>query len=118
MLLALPSYVPPSTRSTYGLSVRIQCGGIAPYSVGAAPSVRLTGTELDTLEEHLLECPECATRAEESADYVDAMRAGIIMGNYDLTIDCSRRLARRKRSGHCTPNKRQPPSDNANPAPG
>jgi hypothetical protein len=37
------------------------------------------------IEEHYLGCPVCAERAEAAADYVDAMRAGIIMGNYDLS---------------------------------
>lgn len=40
--------------------------------------------ELASLEEHLLACPECIGRAEESAQYVDAIRAGIIAGNFDL----------------------------------
>jgi hypothetical protein len=40
--------------------------------------------ELAPLEEHLLCCPKCAERAEEAADYVDAIRAGIIVGNFDL----------------------------------
>jgi hypothetical protein len=40
--------------------------------------------ELAPLEEHLLACPKCVERAEESADYVDAIRAGTIMGNFDL----------------------------------
>ena len=30
--------------------------------------------KLNSLEEHLLACPECAQRAEEAAEYVDAMR--------------------------------------------
>jgi hypothetical protein len=40
--------------------------------------------ELAAIEEHYLGCPECARRAEESAQYVDAIRAGIIKGNLDL----------------------------------
>lgn len=40
--------------------------------------------ELEPLEEHLLCCPKCVERAEEAADYVDAIRAGIIVGNFDL----------------------------------
>jgi hypothetical protein len=43
----------------------------------------VTGAELDSLEEHVIGCPECATLAEEAADYVDAVRAGIILGNFD-----------------------------------
>ena len=39
--------------------------------------------ELAALEEHYLECPECAARAEEAADYVDLFRAAIIIGNFD-----------------------------------
>ena len=41
-------------------------------------------TELAPIEEHLLACPKCVERAEESADYVDALRAGIIVGDFDL----------------------------------
>jgi hypothetical protein len=41
-------------------------------------------TELASLEEHLLICPECVDRADEAQDYVDAMRAAIIKGNFDL----------------------------------
>ena len=40
--------------------------------------------ELARLEEHYLGCPECAKRAEESAGDVDAIRAGIITGDFDL----------------------------------
>jgi hypothetical protein len=40
--------------------------------------------ELAALEEHYLGCPECAKRAEESAQYVDTIRATIITGNFDL----------------------------------
>ena len=39
--------------------------------------------ELSTFEEPLLTCPECAERAEQAADYVDALRAAIITGNFD-----------------------------------
>ena len=40
--------------------------------------------ELAPLEEHLLACAGCAERAEEAADYVDAMRGGMIQGDFDL----------------------------------
>jgi hypothetical protein len=40
--------------------------------------------EVARIEEHYLGCPECAERAEQIADYVDAMRAAIINGNFDL----------------------------------
>jgi hypothetical protein len=40
--------------------------------------------ELEPFEEHLLACAECARRAEESAEYVDTIRAAIILGNFDL----------------------------------
>ena len=40
--------------------------------------------ELTPLEEHLLACPVCAERAEEGAAYVDALRAAIVEGNFDL----------------------------------
>jgi hypothetical protein len=41
-------------------------------------------TELAPFEEHLLVCGDCATRAAEVADYVDAVRAGAIKGNLSL----------------------------------
>jgi hypothetical protein len=41
-------------------------------------------TELARLEEHYLGCPECAKQAEESATYVDDIRAAIIAENLDL----------------------------------
>jgi hypothetical protein len=40
-------------------------------------------TELAALEEHLLACPVCSERAEGAADYVDLIRATIIVGNFD-----------------------------------
>jgi len=42
------------------------------------------GTDLAALEEHLLWCSECVKRAAETQDYVDAVRAAIIEGNWDL----------------------------------
>jgi hypothetical protein len=42
--------------------------------------------ELAPFEEHLLACPECAERADEAANYVDAMRHGIVLGGFDLRI--------------------------------
>ena len=41
-------------------------------------------TELAGLEEHVMACPACAERAEETADYVDVMRKAIIKGDHDL----------------------------------
>jgi hypothetical protein len=40
--------------------------------------------ELAPLEEHLLCWPKCVERAEEAAEYVDALWAAIIAGSYDL----------------------------------
>jgi hypothetical protein len=40
--------------------------------------------ELAQLEEHLLVCSECVERAEQGAEYVDAVRASILAGNLDL----------------------------------
>ena len=34
--------------------------------------------ELVPLEEHLLWCPSCVERAEQTQDYVDAMRVGLL----------------------------------------
>jgi hypothetical protein len=40
--------------------------------------------ELAKLEEHLLGCLVCVGRAEEAAVYVDALRAAIVAGYFDL----------------------------------
>jgi hypothetical protein len=40
--------------------------------------------ELAPFEEHLLACAGCTERAQEAADYVDAMRVGTILGGFDL----------------------------------
>jgi hypothetical protein len=42
------------------------------------------GAELTFLEEHLLTCSECIDAAEEAARYVDTIRLGIVVGNFDL----------------------------------
>ena len=34
-------------------------------------------SELARLEEHVLACPECAARAQEAQEYIDAMRRGL-----------------------------------------
>ena len=39
--------------------------------------------ELAVPEEHLLACPACVERAEQSQDRVDAIRAAIILGGFD-----------------------------------
>jgi hypothetical protein len=44
----------------------------------------LDESELAPFEEHLLACSDCTRRAEATADRVDAMRAAIIEGNFDL----------------------------------
>jgi len=44
------------------------------------------GAELKALEEHILHCGLCVDRAMEASDYVDAVRAAIIRGNFDLRI--------------------------------
>ncbi len=50
------------------------------YYLGMAPK---DSPEEAAVEEHLLWCQSCIARAEESARYVDAMRAAIIEGNFD-----------------------------------
>ena len=42
--------------------------------------------ELARIEEHLLWCHECLGRCEESERYVDAMRAGAILGDFDEDV--------------------------------
>lgn len=45
----------------------------------------MTGeSELTLIEEHLLCCAACVYRMEEMQDYIDAIRAGLIRGRYDL----------------------------------
>ena len=51
------------------------------YYLGMIPT---DSVEEAALEEHLLGCPECLARAEESDRYVDAMRAAMIRGDFDL----------------------------------
>ena len=41
-------------------------------------------SDLAPLEEHIIGCSACATRADETQDYVDAIRAAIIEGGWDL----------------------------------
>jgi hypothetical protein len=67
--------------------------------------------ELAALEEHYLGCPECAERAEESAQYVDTMRAAIITGNFDLECDGEpRRQNTRTSAQNRSRSERQPPT--------
>jgi len=40
-------------------------------------------SELAILEEHLLACAACVERMQETQDYVDAIRAGVIQGGFD-----------------------------------
>jgi len=40
--------------------------------------------ELEAIDEHLLWCHRCLDRAEALQDYIDAMRAAMIRGNWDL----------------------------------
>jgi hypothetical protein len=48
--------------------------------------VRPDSEEDAAIEEHLLACNDCVVRAAETQDYVDAMRAAIIRGNFDLDV--------------------------------
>jgi len=42
------------------------------------------GRETIQIEKHLFWCEECVKRAYEAQDYVDAIRAAIIKGDFDL----------------------------------
>jgi hypothetical protein len=53
------------------------------------------GPRLKALESHLLACSACAERAKKAAQYVDAMRAAMIVGNFDIR-DFPKRRTRRK----------------------
>lgn len=50
------------------------------YYLGMVPE----GLELAVIEEHLLACSSCVERAVQSDLYVNVLRAGIILGDYDL----------------------------------
>jgi len=52
------------------------------YHLGMMPE----GEELERLESHLLICGECVDRAEETATYIDAIRAAIVEVGYDQDI--------------------------------
>ena len=52
------------------------------YCLGMIPE----GPELDLIEEHLLWCDECIGHACETQEYIDAIRAAIIRGNFDLDL--------------------------------
>jgi hypothetical protein len=51
------------------------------YYLGMVPD---DSPEEQAIEEHLLWCQECIARAGESDRYVDAIRAAVIVGNFDL----------------------------------
>ena len=51
------------------------------YYLGMVPD---DSPEEQAIEEHLLWCQECIARAEEGDRYVDAIRAAVIVGNFDL----------------------------------
>jgi hypothetical protein len=53
------------------------------YYLGMIPE---DSSERSAIEEHLLICVACLERAEQTQDYVDAMRAGAILGGSDLDI--------------------------------
>ncbi len=56
---------------------------IERYYLGMIPR---DSVEAVALEDHLLVCAECVERAEESEAYMDAIRAGIIAGDFDLEV--------------------------------
>ena len=59
--------------------------------------------ELVSLEQHLLACAECAEQAEEAAEYVDAIRQGIILGDFDS--DCELQMLNENQSPTSAPTK-------------
>ena len=78
-----------SRRSLHYLSMHASDHDLERYHLGM-----VTGAELDALEEHLIGCGKCAERAAEAADYVDAMRSGIIVGDFDLEAPGDMRLSK------------------------
>ena len=45
--------------------------------------------ELKRVENHIITCPRCAMRAEETAQYIDQIRAAIVAGDFDLLDEIS-----------------------------
>jgi hypothetical protein len=63
------------------------------YHLGKIPG----GPHLAKLEEHLLACPRCVKRAEKASQYVDAMRAAILAGNFDWdSLRLKRRVTKKR----------------------
>ena len=54
----------------------------------------VNGRELNRVEKHLIWCHACVHRASIAQDFIDAMRAAIIQGNFDL--DCLEQDAAKK----------------------
>jgi hypothetical protein len=71
----------PPRRPHYLGMEHISDHDLERYYLGMVPD---DGPEEQTIEEHLLWCRECVTRAEAGDRYVDAIRAAIIAGNFDL----------------------------------
>ena len=73
----------PSSRTIFPMTNHISDHDLERYHLGMIADEG----EFAPLEEHLLGCVGCAARAEEAAQYVDAIRTGIIRCNFDLAID-------------------------------
>jgi hypothetical protein len=65
-------------RTTSGIA-HLSVDDLELYYLGMFPE----GPELDAFEEHLLACPKCVDLANASDAYVDAIRAGIVLGRFD-----------------------------------
>jgi hypothetical protein len=73
-------YGPPQ-RNLKGMKHRhLSDYDLERYHLGMVTARR----ELKLIEEHYLGCRHCARRAEEVAKYVDALRAAIVSGDFDL----------------------------------
>lgn len=75
----------------------------------------LEGPELAAVEEHLLWCEECVGRAEETQDYIDAIRAAIIRGGFDLDVTPRRPGAKLAASPNIASSSPKPPGARGRP---
>ena len=63
----------------------MNCNQISDHDLERYHLGMVTGAVLEALEDHIICCGECADRAAQAGSYVDAIRAGIITGNLDLS---------------------------------
>ena len=67
----------------------------------------VAGAELVALEDHIIGCGDCADRATEAAAYVDAVRAGIVAGDFDRNSQFGRSRVRQLKTRWHQPHQLQ-----------